>query len=119
MIWTYRKSKLVPKGFVAKIVGGEVAEVLTDSFAEAPVGAVTAPVQGASAESPSRSEEFNATQEARRAEAKRERCASLKANLQRTEEAQRRGGSAATMDRLRENQRSASSRVADEGCGSI
>jgi hypothetical protein len=116
-IWTYRKSKLVAKSFTAKIVGGEVVEVLTDSLAEGSVRIVTPPVPSVGIAAGPRSEESNsAGAESSTAEARRQRCATLKENLQRMESAQRRGGSASTMDHLRDEKRSASARLSEEGC---
>lgn len=124
LIWTYRKSKLVPKDFVVKIEGGEVTEVSTDTGIDngqlSPAKAQAAERQAAfdNAAAAAREETYQ-QQAASRAEAeKRQRCDGLRAQQQRVAEAERRGGSAGRMDSLREDKRGYGDQMWSLGCGS-
>jgi hypothetical protein len=125
LIWTYRKSKLVPKDFVVKLEGGEVTEVSTDTGMGTgqPLSATKAQAaerqatfdSGAAA---ARDESYQ-QQAASRAEAeKKQRCDDLGARQQRVAEAERRGGSAGRMDALREEKRGYGDQMWSLGCGS-
>jgi hypothetical protein len=121
LIWTYGRSKQVARGFVVKIEGGEVTEVVTDTGLDDARSAAP-PRQpelqagtGGSAEAEQRHQQEEARQQA---VAKERRCAGMRESLQRIESQERRGGGAATMDRLREEKRQYGERMWSEGCGS-
>lgn len=121
LIWTYRKSKQVSRDFVVKIERGEVVEVLTDSASDNSRAAVS--TQPSEAEMKARAKAAEAAEYQREQESaesaaveKERRCTSLRENLQRIESRQRRGGSGATMDSLREQQHKASDSLSAEGC---
>jgi hypothetical protein len=115
-IWAYRKSKRVKRDFVAKIEGGEVVEVVTETVSDAaqPAAASNAAAAAKAADdSDYRYQQANAQREA---EQREQRCAGLRENVQRIENQERRGGSAATMDSLREQKRQAGDRLSAQGC---
>lgn len=119
-IWTYSKSKQVKRDFVVKVEGGEVTEVLTDSASDnrpAPVAQPSAAEVKARAKAAEEAE-YRQQQEIAQSQAatKARRCASLREDVQNIENRQRRGGSAGTMDSLREQKRQASDRLSAEGC---
>lgn len=115
-IWAYRKSKRVKRDFVAKIEGGEVIEVVTETVSDAGPPAVASNSQGASsaaADAAYRRQQAMVQQEADQRE---RRCTDLRENLQRIDNQQRRGGSAAAMDSLREQRRQAGEALSAQGC---
>jgi len=112
--WTYYKSKVVAKPFVAKVEGGEVTEVWTDSAAEAVSPAAATPV--AASNEAGRSQPAEAAEQE---QAKTRQCQQLKQARQEVADAERRGGSAGTMDRLRERQRSLGEEMSAQGCSSL
>lgn len=119
-IWTYRKSKQVTRDFVVKIEGGEVAEVQTDSAATSQPVAVA---QERAADAQMRTkvatedDDRNRHEAAQReADQKERRCADLRENVRRLESQERNGGSAGSMDRLREQRRQANDRLWSSGC---
>ncbi len=121
LIWTYRKSKQVKRDFVVKVEGGEVVEVLTDSAADnnRPVASAQPSAADAQARAKAAEEaEYRQQQEIAQNQAatKARRCANLREDVQNIENRQRRGGSASSMDSLREQQRRASDRLSAEGC---
>ncbi len=123
LVWTYRKSKLSSQDFVVKIEGGEVVEVLTDTAASAPpmAAAPQAPAGNVSDQgrfAVSESDRAAALEDEARREAaeKNRRCAALRENMQSIENQERRGGSAATMDRLREEKRKYGDQAWSQGC---
>jgi hypothetical protein len=122
-IWVFRQSKRVKQDFMVKIEGGEVVEVATDTASAASQSAMPTGVR-ASSQSPADAERQRqnaiAQQQAmarQQAEQKERRCASLRENVQRIENQERRGGSAGTMDSLRDQKRRASERLSAAGCG--
>lgn len=115
-VWSYRKSRRVSCDFVAKIEGGEVIEVVTETASDAGPPAFATNSQGASsaaADAAHRQQQAMVQQEAERRD---RRCADLRENVQRIENQQRRGGSGATMDSLREQKRQASETLSAQGC---
>jgi hypothetical protein len=116
VVWTYRKSKLITKDFVLKLEGGEVTEVSTDSWSGGSPAAKAAEAQ-ASARTASEAPPAPDYQ-AQQAAEKEQRCASLRENTQRIEIQERRGGSAASMDSLREQTRQARDQMWSQRCGS-
>jgi hypothetical protein len=119
-IWTYGKSKQVKRDFVVKVEGGEVIEVLTDSALDKRPAAAAQP---SAAEVQARAKaaeaaEYQREQESaeRTAAAKKQRCNRLREDVQNIENRQRRGGSAATMDSLREQKRQAGNRLSAQDC---
>lgn len=119
-IWTYRKSKQVTRDFVVKIEGSEVAEVQTDTAATSrPVAAAQESAADAQARAKAAAEsDYRNRQEAaqREAEQKERHCADLREDVRRLESQERRGGSGAAMDGLRERRRQASDRLWSAGC---
>jgi hypothetical protein len=125
LIWLYRKSKLSSQDFIVKIQDDEVVEVLTDTGEKAPPAPKT---KQASPDDPAASDEtrfaasgsdYSAAQEesARRAAIEKERrCAALRENIQQIQNQERRGGSAATMDNLREQKRKHDNQAWSQGC---
>jgi hypothetical protein len=115
-IWAYRKSKRIRQDFVVKIEGGEVAEVATDTATEAVQPTVASNVQGTArtaADAEYRQQQALAQQET---EQREQRCIGLRESLQRIDSQERRGGSAAAMDSLREQKRQAGERLSAQGC---
>ncbi|MBU1237106.1 MAG: DUF4124 domain-containing protein [Gammaproteobacteria bacterium] len=122
-IWVFRQSKRVKQDFSVKIEGGEVVEVATDTASVASQGSAATGIR-ASSRSPAEVEEQRQRAMAQQqemaqqqAEQKERRCASLRENVQRIVDQERRGGSASSMDSLREQKRRASERLSSEGCG--
>lgn len=124
LVWTYRRSKLSSQDFVVKIEAGEVVEVLTDTGASSPPVAAAPQVPAGNVSdqdrfsSVSESDRAAALEEtARREAAERDRrCAALRESMQNIENQERRGGSAATMDRLREKKRKDGDKAWSQGC---
>lgn len=115
-VWAYRKSKRVKRDFVAKIEGGEVVEVVTETVSDAGSPAVATNSQGgsaAAADAAYRQQQSMVQQEAGQ---KERRCAGLRENIQRIENQERRGSSAAAMDGLREQKRQYSEKLWAQGC---
>jgi hypothetical protein len=115
-IWAYGKSKRVKRGFTAKIEAGEVVEVVTETVADAAPPAVASNAQGnarAAADAEYRQQQAIVQQDA---EQKEQRCAGLRENIQRIENQGRRGGSAASMESLREQKRQYSEKLWAQGC---
>jgi hypothetical protein len=118
-IWTFRKSKRVQKDFVAKIEGGEVVEVATDTAAEvSPQQRTPAGLPGSAAAAADAEQQRQQAVVREEAEQRERRCASLRESVQRVEAMERRGGSAASMDSLREQKRQYSEKLWSQGCGS-
>jgi hypothetical protein len=115
-IWAFRKSKRVKQDFVAKIEGGEVVEVVTETVSDSNAPAVASNAQGASRAVADTDYQYQQSMAQREAEQKDRRCIDLRENLQRIESQERRGGSAATMDSLREQKRQAGERLSAQGC---
>jgi hypothetical protein len=119
-IWTYRKSKQVARDCIVKIEGGEVVEVQTDSAATSrPAVSAQESAADAQARTKAAAEDAYRSRQAsvmREAEQKEQRCAVLRENLRRLESQERSGGSAASMDSLREQRRQASDRLWSSGC---
>jgi hypothetical protein len=123
LIWTYRKSKQVARDFVVRIEAGEVVEVSTDSGSDSsPAAAMQprAPDAQASTRAAAEADHQRQQQEVAQREAaeKEHRCANLRESMQRIESQGRRGGSAASMDNLREQKRQYDERLRLEDCGS-
>lgn len=120
LIWSYGRSKLVKREFAVKIEGGEVTEVHTDSATEARAVAAQQPSTAQIQARERVAEEAAHEQERQRfqaaADEKKQRCSRLRNNLQEIETSQRRGGSAATMDSLREQKRQVSDQLSTQGC---
>ena len=124
LIWSYGRSKQVKREFVVKIEAGEVTEVHTDLTTESRAPAVPqassvevqaqARARGQAAEDAAYERERQASQAY--ADDKRQRCQYLRENLQDVESRQRRGGSAATMDSLREQRRQIGDQLSAQGC---
>lgn len=115
-VWAYRKSKRVKRDFVAKIEAGEVVEVVTETVADAAPPAVVSNAQGnakAAADVEYRQQQVMAQQDA---EQKERRCAGLRESVQRVENQERRGGSPAYMESLREQKRQYSEKLWSQGC---
>jgi hypothetical protein len=116
--WTYRRPKGESSTYVIKFEGGVVTEVATEESTGAPVAApastppAAAPPATATAAGPSAAE--------RQAQADAERrardCASARNQLRSADDAARRGGSAQTMDRLRDDRRRHEQRLSELGC---
>jgi len=116
--WTYARGKRVKRDFVVKIEGGEVTEVSTDSGAQASQPAIAASAgEGAKAAEAGYQPQPQAAAQ-REAEQKERRCTDLRESIQRIENQERRGGSAASMDSLREQKRQYGERMRSQGCGS-
>jgi hypothetical protein len=115
-VWTYRKSKRVTRDFVAKIEAGEVIEVVTETVADAGPSAVAPNPRRASgsATDPAYRQQQAAVQQ--EADAKDQRCSGLRENLQRIENQERRGGSAASMEALREQKQQYTEKLWAQGC---
>jgi hypothetical protein len=114
--WLYGKSKRVKHGFTAKIEAGEVVEVVTETVANAAPPAVASNAQGnarAAADAEYRQQQAMAQQEA---DQKERRCAGLREDIERIENQERRGGSAASMESLRERKRKYNEKIWAQGC---
>ncbi len=121
LVWTYRKSKQVARDFVVKIEGGEVTEVSTDSASDASRSAAVSQAGSAAAQAEARAAEqadqrYQQERAQREVAAKEQRCASLRESVERIESQERRGGSAASMDGLREQKRRYSDQMWSQGC---
>ena len=115
-VWAYGKSKRVKRGFTVKIEDGEVVEVVTETMANAPPPAVTSNAQAnsrAAADAAYRQQQVMVQQDA---DQKERRCTGLRENVQRIENQERRGGSAAYMEGLREQKRQYSEKLWAQGC---
>jgi hypothetical protein len=114
LFWSYSK----PKSFVVKIENGEVAEVATDSQATAATPPVVQPAQVQAKGTPAMAIPEQEP-DGRRNDAQATRCEHLKERAARIQDAERRGGSAGSMDRLREERRRLSDQMFSAGCGSM
>jgi hypothetical protein len=114
--WAYRKSKRVKRDFVAKIEGGEVVEVATEAASDAAQPAVASNAQGKAAAAADAGHQHQQAMAQREAEQKERRCTDLRESIQRIESQERRGGSAASMDGLREQKRQYSEKLWAQGC---
>lgn len=111
-IWTFARSKRVKQDFSVKIEAGEVVEVASDtSAASAPAPEAT----GSEAASVGSSAEYAASVD-RSADDRARRCSQLRESIEAVDRQQRQGGSAGTMDRLREQRRRYSDESAAQGC---
>jgi hypothetical protein len=119
LVWTYQKSTRVKQDFVARIEGGEVTEVSTDSWL-GDAGATTNRGTPAAtrAASEAAAQDYQEQQAAGVVADKERRCASLRESVQNIESRERRGGSAASMDSLREQKRRTGEQMWSQGCGS-
>lgn len=115
-IWTYRKAKRVKRDFVVKIEAGEVVEVVTETAAEAAQPAVASNAAGAASAAADSDYRYRQAMAQREAEQKEQQCAGLRESVERIENQERRGGSGATMDRLRAQKRQASESLSAHGC---
>lgn len=115
-VWTYRKSKRVKRDFVAKIEAGEVVEVVTETVSDNRPSAAAAPSQGASGAALDAAYRQQQAMIQQGEERRERRCTDLRENLQRIDNQQRRGGSGASMDNLREQKRQASEALSAQGC---
>lgn len=115
-VWAYTKGKRTKRDFVVKIEGGEVIEVATDTASDAvrPM-AVSNSQEAARATAVADYHQQQAAAQ-REAEYKEQRCTSLRESYQRIENQERRGGSGATMDSLREQKRQYSEKLSAQGC---
>lgn len=114
--WAYSRGKRTKRDFVVKIEAGEVIEVTTDTTSDAvrPV-AVSNSQDAAKATAAADYQQQQAVAQ-REAEYKEQRCAGLRESIQRIENQERRGGSGAMMDSLREQKRQYSEKLSAQGC---
>ncbi len=116
--WTYRRPKGQTSSYVVKFEAGTVTEVSSEESAAGapapkPAAAATpaAPTTAAAGPDPSAEREARAEADRRAKE-----CASTRERLRSADEAARRGGSAQSMDRLREDRRRYDDRLRELGC---
>ena len=116
--WTYRKPQGQSSSYTVKIENGVVTEVSSEetqqSAASAPKPPATAP-SAAAATAPA-GPDTSERQAQADAEKRARECASLRDRLRGADDAARRGGSAQTMDRLREDKRRYDQRLSELGC---
>lgn len=115
-VWVYSKGKRAKRDFMVKIEGGEVIEVLTDTALDA-----ARPMAGANAQEAARATaaaeyQYQQAIAQQELEQKESRCTRLRENYQRIESQERRGGSDAVMDSLRDQKRQYSEQLSAQGC---
>lgn len=115
LFWSYSK----PKSFVVKIENGEVVEVATDSLATAATPPAVQPAQVQAKGVPATAAVPEQQPDSGRNDAQATRCEHLKERAARIKDAERRGGSARSMDSLREEGRRLSDQMFSAGCGSM
>jgi hypothetical protein len=117
--WTYRRPKGYSSTYIVKFENGVVAEVSSEESTAAPVAAPAAKPPAAAPNTPTATATGPTTAE-RQAQADAEQhakeCASVRNQLRGADDAARRGGSAQTMDRLREDRRRYEQRLSELGC---
>jgi hypothetical protein len=123
--WTYFRPKGQSSTYTIKFEHGAVTEVASEEStggAPAAKAAATAPKPPAAAPSPGTATaaagpDPSAEREARaEAERRTRECAAARDRLRSADDAARRGGSAQTMDRLREDRRRYEQRLSELGC---
>jgi hypothetical protein len=114
--WHFTKSKRVKRDFLVRIEGGAVVEVAND-FAPPPEP-VVARVISRSRVAVEQEARIQAMPQQQEAESKQRHCADLRTRQQHVADQERRGGSAVTMDGLRERKRAYGDQMWSAGCGS-
>jgi pyruvate/2-oxoglutarate dehydrogenase complex dihydrolipoamide acyltransferase (E2) component len=116
--WSYRRPKGQSSSYTVKIENGVVTEVSSEetqqsaaSAPKPPAAPPSAPATAAAA-GPDPSERQAQADAAARAK----ECASVRNRLRSSDDAARRGGSAQSMDRLREDRRRYDERLSELGC---
>ncbi len=116
--WSYRRPKGQSSSYVVKFENGAVTEVSSEEStagAPAPKASTTAP--SAAPTTAAAGPDATAEREARaEADRRAKECASTRDRLRSADEAARRGGSAQSMDRLREDRRRYDDRLRELGC---
>jgi hypothetical protein len=111
--WTYRRPKGESSIYVIKFENGAVTEVSTEESTAAPASKPAAAAPAATAAAGPDPSQRQAQAEA---EKRARDCASVRNQLRSSDDAARRGGSAQTMDRLREDRRRYEQRLSELGC---
>ena len=116
--WTYRKPKGQDSSYTIKFENGVVTEVSSE---ETQQSAASAPAPRAPAATPSVGATTAAagpdpSQQAGEAAARERRCAAVREQIRSAEDSARRGGSAQTMDRMREDRRRHEQKLSELGC---
>jgi hypothetical protein len=115
--WTYRRPKGYGSTYVVKFENGVVAEVSSEESTAAPAAAPAAkPPAAAPAATASAGSDESLRQAQVEAEKRARDCASARDRLRSADDAARRGGSAQTMDRLRDDRRRSEQRLTELGC---
>jgi len=116
--WTYRRPKGQSSSYTIKIENGVVAEVSSE---ETQQSAASAPKPSAAAPSAAATTAAAGPDPAERqaqadAAARERKCASVRDQIRSAEDSARRGGSAQTMDRMREDRRRHEQKLSELGC---
>jgi hypothetical protein len=115
--WTYRRPKGQSSTYVIKFENGAVTEVSAEeSAASAPAPKPPVAVPSPSATTAAAGPDPAERQAQSAAERRARECASARDRLRGADDAARRGGSAQTMDRLREDRRRHEQRLSELGC---
>ena len=117
--WTYRKPKGESSGYTVKFENGVVTEVSSEatqqSAANAPKPPAAAP-SAAATTSPAGPDGSERQAQADAAARATKECASVRNRIRGADDAARRGGSAQSMDQLREDRRRYDQRLNELGC---
>src|SRR3990172_2259568 len=115
--WTYRRPKGQSSSYVVKFEDGAVTEVSSEeSTAGAPAPKPPAAAPSAAATTAAAGPDPAQRQAQTEAATHARECASVRDRLRGADDAARRGGSAQTMDRLRQDRRRYDERLSELGC---
>lgn len=117
-LWTYAPNKSRPNTLQLKFEGGKVSEVAADSAAKssAMIAPARAPAAAPAAPPAVAAQQDAAAEQARQQKEKAAACERLNDELRNADNAARQGGSAATMDSLRQRRQKIQGDLSAKGC---